>query len=139
MFFSIWIIPKIRGRSIAVVAVLLTHIDKMKAIIENPAISLIGLFRKKSFESRFRANLLSRPCFVIACAMRKLPIKRRITGCPRLKKASFTLTTPNTTADVTPRRAVIERGTTSVSQKTIQKTIIEKTIWASLGRSNGAI
>src|SRR3990170_2731331 len=109
-------IPSIIGSIIAVVAVLLIHMD-MKAVIapqENRMRD--GLLPTQDQERIVRARRLSIPCTIIASASIKLPIKRNIIGSENGAKATLASAIPRTTHSTTPNRAVTGIGMASLIQ-----------------------
>ena len=104
------------GIRIAAVAVLLIHIESTTAVI-------MKAIRRRTGEPRTSRNCMSdramrrsSPCRVMALAMKKPPMKRKMSGSAYGAKAARLSVTPTTIIAGAINRAVTEIGSTSVTQ-----------------------
>jgi hypothetical protein len=104
------------GNIIAVVAVLLIHIERNPVIAPKANINRAGLDPIQGRDNIAKAIRRSKPWTSMAWAMKKLPMNRKITGLAKGARTSLADPTAARMQKIGPRRAVIGIGIASVTQ-----------------------
>ena len=131
-------VPRRIGIKIAAVAVLLIHIESTTAVIMKAIRRRIGEPRTSRRCMSDRAMRRSSPCRVMALAMKKPPMKRKISGSAYGAKAARLSVTPTTIIAGAISSAVTEIGTTSVTQATITAAKTAASRWGRGSSPSGA-
>jgi|GEM_PF-6044255 len=116
MSATAWMMPSPMGNIIAVVAVLLIHMETKAAVPPYTRRMRAVLLPTQDMERILKAKRLSSPCAIIASARMKLPRNRNTVGSAKGAKAVATGATPSSTHSTAPRTAVIGMGIGSVTQ-----------------------
>jgi len=123
--------------SIAVVAVLLSHMDRRYDVNPSAKIDAIPLPFKILNDKRNNANFRSSPCKVIALARIKLPIKRKIISLANGANASRVVTTFKRAPRTGTSKAVTGNGTASPTHQRNTKHIIPSVLFCNEEISRG--
>jgi len=131
-------VPRRIGIKIAAVAVLLIHIESIAAVIMKAMRMRIGEPRTSRSCVSDRAMRRSRPCRVMALAMKKPPMNRKISGSAYGANAARLSVTPTTIMAGAISSAVTAMGNTSVTQATITAAKTAARWWARGSSPSGA-
>ncbi len=127
-----------RGNIIAVVAVLLIHMEITQVTDEYTTTRRKPLRPIHGDASAVNAMRRSRRCTNIASARMKLPMNRKMIGSAKGAKTVAAGATPSNTASVGPTSAVTGSGSASVIQSTIISDSVAARRCAGTGMADGA-
>jgi len=122
------------GNIIAVVAVLLIHIEKKALMAPQEMMIRVGLRATSAQDNMVRARRLSNLWTIMASASRKLPMKRKMMGLEKGAKAVLASAIPRMTQRATPSKAVTGMGIASVTQYISTRARMAVRRWATVGR-----
>ena len=123
--------PRAMGNIMAAVAVLLIQPEQSMQARPMAKKMRLGLSPTQRIDTMPYEMRRSMPLTVIALAMMKPPMKRKIVGLAKAANASFMVVTPSTTHSVGPKSEVTGMGTGSVIHHRQTSVMMASNLWAS--------